>query len=287
VRFEFIEANRVRFALSRLCRLLGVSRSGFYAWQSRVESQRSREDQRLMLQIREIYHESRCTYGCRRVWWELRFRGETCGRSRIERLMRQNNLQAYKKRRWKPKGQKGKADVVADNVLDQDFTTAGPNQAWTADITYIRTCQGWLFLAVVMDLFSRRIVGWAMNKKATRHLVISALKMAIQQRRPKGQVVHHSDRGVQYTSFDFQKALEVATATCSMSAKGNCYDNAAMESFFSRLKAECIQDRLYKTREEARLDLFQWIEGWYNPKRRHSYLGYLSPVEFEKNAAVT
>ena len=126
-----------------------------------------------------------------------------------------------------------------------------------------------------------------MNKKATRHLVISALKMAIQQRRPKGQVVHHSDRGVQYTSFDFQKALEVATATCSMSAKGNCYDNAAMESFFSRLKAECIQDRLYKTREEARLDLFQWIEGWYNPKRRHSYLGYLSPVEFEKNAAVT
>jgi putative transposase len=176
---------------------------------------------------------------------------------------------------------------VAENVLDQDFTAIAPNKTWTADITYIRTGEDWLYLAVVMDLFSRRIVGWAMDKRATRHLVIDAWKMALQRRRPKDPVVHNSDRGSQYGSFDFQKALKTADATCSMSGKGNCYDNAAMESFFSRLKAECIQGRLYRNREEARSDLFDWIESWYNRKRRHSYLGYLSPEEFEKNAATT
>jgi putative transposase len=287
VRFEFIEANCERFALTRLCRLLEVSRSGFYAWRCRSESERSRKDRRLLSLIREIHQDSRCSYGSRRVWWELQFRGELCGRTRVERLMRQNNLQAFHKRRWRPKGQKGRAEVVAENVLDQDFATEAPNQAWTADITYIRTGEGWLYLAVVMDLFSRRIIGWAMDKRATRHLVIDAWKMAVKQRQPEGKVVHHSDRGTQYGSFDFQKELDTAEATCSMSGKGNCYDNAAMESFFGRLKNECMQGKPYQTRDEARSDLFRWIEGWYNSKRRHSYLGYLSPVEFEKNAAKT
>lgn len=217
----------------------------------------------------------------------LRFRGESCGLRRVERLKRENGLQAYHKRRWRPQAQKGKAEVVAENVLDQDFTAVAPNKAWTADITYIRTGEGWLYLAVVMDLFSRRIVGWAMNTRVTRHLVIDAWKMAVKRRRPEGQVVHHSDRGTQYGSFDFQKELEIADATCSMSGKGNCYDNAAMESFFGRLKNECMQGRPYQTREEAQSDLFSWIEGWYNQKRRHSYLGYLSPAEFEKKAART
>ena len=287
MRFEFADANRERFALNRMCRLLGVSRSGYYAWRCRPESNRSREDRRLLSLIRGIHQESRCSYGSRRIWRELRFRSEPCGRNRVERLMRQNGLQAFHKHRWRPQGQKGKADVVAENVLDQDFSAAAPNQAWTADITFIRTGEGWLYLAVVMDLFSRRIVGWAMDKRATRHLVIDAWKMAVKQRRPEGKVIHHSDRGTQYGSFDFQKELEISEATCSMSDKGNCYDNAAMESFFGRLKNECMQGRPYRTREEARSDLFGWIEGWYNRKRRHSYLGYLSPDEFEKNAATT
>jgi len=231
-----------------MCRLLDVSRSGFYVWRSRPDSERSKEDLRLLSLIREIHQESRCSYGSRRVWWELQFRGEPCGRSRVERLMQQNSLQAFHKRSWRPKAQKGKAEVVAENVLDQDFTTTAPNKVWTADITFIRTGEGWLYLAVVMDLFSRRIVGWAMNKRATRHLVVAALKMAIKTRRPEGEVIHHSDRGSQYSSFDFQKELEAASATCSMSAKGNCYDNAAMESFFSRLKHECMQGRPYNTR---------------------------------------
>ncbi len=201
MRFAFVEANRERFALNRMCRLLSVSRSGFYAWRGRPDSARAVEDQRLLKQAREIHQESRCSYGSRRIWRELRFRGESCGLRRVERLMCENGLQAYHKRRWRPQAQKGKAEVVAENVLDQDFTADAPNKAWTADITYIRTGEGWLYLAVVMDLFSRRIVGWAMNKRATRHLVIDAWKMAIERRQPEGQVVHHSDRGTQYGSF--------------------------------------------------------------------------------------
>jgi putative transposase len=287
VRFSFVEENRGRFALSRMCRMLGVSRSGLYAWCSRSESERSLEDRRLSTLIHEIHQESRCTYGSRRIWRELGFRGESCGRQRIERLMRQNGLQGVQRRRWRPKGKKDQAEVVADNVLDQDFSTDAPNRAWTADITYIRTGEGWLYLAVVMDLYSRRIVGWAMDRRVDRHLVIAAWKMAVQRRRPGRSVVHHSDRGSQYGSFDFQKALKSAGATCSMCGKGNCFDNAPTESFFSSLKSECIQGRLYPTREAARADLFNWIESWYNRKRRHSYLGYRSPAEFEKIAAKT
>jgi putative transposase len=287
VRFRFIDDNRERFAVSRMCRMLGVSTSGYYAWRGRPESPRVQANRRLLLLIRAVHQESRGGYGSPRVWRELRFQGEGCGLNRVERLMRDDGLQSAYRRKWKPKGRKAKAEAVADNLLDQDFTATGPDRRWTADITYIRTHEGWLFLAVVMDLFSRRIVGWAMEKQATRHLVIDALKMATQQRRPDGGVVHHSDRGSQYGSFDFQKELELAGVTCSMSSTGNCFDNAAMESFFSSLKVECIQGRVYQTREQARTDLFDWIERWYNRKRRHSYLGYLSPEQFEKNAAMT
>jgi len=287
VRFRFIDDTRDRFAVSRMCRLLGVSTSGYYAWRSRAESDRSREDRRLLSVIRQVHQESRGSYGSPRVWRELRFRGERCGLNRVTRLMRQDELQSVYRRKWRPKGRKAKAEAVAANLLEQDFTARAPDERWTADITYIRTFEGWLFLAVVMDLYSRRIVGWAMSKQATRHLVIDALKMAIERRRPTGGVVHHSDRGSQYGSFDFQKELELAGVTCSMSSTGNCFDNAAMESFFSSLKVECIQGRSYRTREQARSDLFDWIESWYNRKRRHSYLGYLSPEQFEMNAATT
>ena len=287
MRFRFVNDNCRRFAVNRMCRLLSVSTSGYYMWRGRPESFRSQEDRRLLILIRAIHQESRCSYGSPRVWRELRFQGERCSLNRVTRLMHQNELQSAYRRTWKPKGRKARAEAVADNLLDRNFTAAGPNKAWTADITYIRTFEGWLFLAVVMDLFSRRIVGWAMSKRASRHLVIDALRMAIERRRPQNGVVHHSDRGSQYGSFDFQKELELAGVTCSMSSTGNCYDNAAMESFFSSLKVECIQGRSYRTREQARSDLFDWIESWYNRKRRHSYLGYVSPEQFERMAATT
>jgi transposase InsO family protein len=287
VRFRFIDECRGRFAVNRMRRLLGVSSSGYYAWRGRTESRRLQEDKRLLGLVKEIHQQSRCSYGSPRVWRELRWRGETCGQNRIARLMHQNGLQSVYRRKWKPKGRKAKLEAVADNLLDGDFTTDAPNRAWTADITYVPTGEGWLFLAVVMDLFSRLIVGWAMNRRATRYLVIEALRMAVQRRRPDGAVIHHSDRGTQYGSFDFQKELEVLGVTCSMSGTGNCFDNAATESFFSTLKVECIQGRRYCTREQARSDLFDWIEGWYNRRRRHSYLDYQSPEEFERNAAMS
>jgi putative transposase len=287
VRYRFIEDNRGRFEVQRMCGMLSVSSSGYYAWRDRPESRRSHEDRRLLALILDVYQESRCSYGSPRVWRELRSRGETCGVKRIARLMRDNELQSVYRCRWRPKGRKAKHEAVADNLLAQDFTATEPNRSWTADITYVPTGEGWLFLATVMDLFSRRIVGWAMEGRATRHLVIDALRMAVERRRPQGEVIHHSDRGSQYGSFDFQKALEQAGVTCSMSGTGNCFDNAAMESFFSSLKIECIQGRRYPTREQARSDIFNWIESWYNRRRRHSYLGYLSPEQFELNAAMT
>ena len=238
MRFQFIDDNQGRFAVRRMCRLLGVSTSGFYDWRNRPESSRSKEDRRLLALIRMIHKESRCSYGSPRVWRELRSRGEYCGINKVTRLMCQDQLQSVYRRKWKPKGSKVKTGAIADNLLEQDFSAEGPNKSWTADITYIRTYEGWLFLAVVMDLFSRRIIGWAMDKQATRHLVIDALKMAVKCRRPTAGVVHHSDRGSQYGSFDFQKELQLANVTCSMSSTGNCYDNGAMESFFSSLKTD-------------------------------------------------
>ena len=287
MRYAFIADNQARFAVGRMCALLRVSPSGYYAWRSRAESRRSQENQRLLETIRSIHQESRCSYGSPRVWRELVDRGETCSLNRVARLMQQAELQSVYRRRWKPKGRKAKADTVAENLLAQDFTAPTPNRSWTADITYIATGEGWLFLAVVMDLFSRRIVGWAMDGRATRQLVIDALRMALERRGSQAGLVHHSDRGSQYGSFDFQKALDRAGVTCSMSGTGNCFDNAAMESFFSSLKIECVQGRRYLTRDEGRSEVFEWIESWYNRRRRHSYLGYVSPEQFEARGTMT
>ena len=287
MRYAFIADNQARFAVGRMCALLRVSPSGYYAWRGRAASLRSQGNQRLLEMIRSIHQESRCSYGSPRVWRELIDRGETCSLNRVARLMQQAELQSVYRRRWKPKGQKARADTVAENLLAQDFTAAKPNRSWTADITYIATGEGWLFLAVVMDLFSRRIVGWAMDGRATRQLVIDALRMALERRGSQAGLVHHSDRGSQYGSFDFQKALDRAGVTCSMSSTGNCFDNAAMESFFSSLKIECVQGRRYLTRDEGRSEVFEWIESWYNRRRRHSYLGYVSPEQFEAHGTMT
>jgi len=267
-----------------MCRLLEVSRSGYYAWRVRPESQRAKTDRELTGVIRRLHAESRGVYGSPKMRDELRDEGYRCGRHKVARLMRKAGLKGCPKRRFRVTTQRDPSHAVADNLLEQDFTAEGPNQRWASDITYISTQQGWLFLAVVMDLYSRRIVGWSMSRWMSRHLVIDALNMAIDQRQPDGVLIHHSDRGAQYTSDDFRAELEKHGIQCSMSARGNCYNNAVVESFFGLLKRERINRTRYLTRDEARADVFDYIECFYNRKRRHGRLGNISPVAFEQRA---
>ncbi len=263
-----------------LCRSLQVSPSGYYAWRVRPESQRCRDDRQLTQLIRGVHAESDGTYGSPRIHAELTAEGVACGRAKVARLMHKAGLKGCPKRRFRVTTKSGLAR--ASNLLEQDFSAATANERWASDITYIWTGQGWLYLAVVMDLYSRRIIGWSMSRRINRHLVLSALNMALAQRRPQSDLIHHSDRGVQYLSDDFQDLLRKHRITCSMSDKGSCYDNAVVESFFATLKRERIKRRKYRTRDEARADVFDYIERFYNRKRRHGTIGNISPVEFEK-----
>ncbi len=237
-----------------------------------------------MPKIRRVFDASNGVYGSPRVHAELAAEGVTVGRNKIARLMRLERLRGCPKRRFRVTPQRDPTHPVAKNLLKQDFKTREPNQRWAADMTYISTKQGWLYLPVVMDLFSRRIVGWSMSQRKGRHLVVGALRMAIDARRPDGPLVHHSDRGAQYTSEDFRKELARNGIECSMSAAANCYDNAVVESFFGVLKRERVNRVRYRTREEARADLFELLEVFYNRNRRHGYLGNVSPVEFEERS---
>jgi transposase InsO family protein len=284
MRYRCIDRRRNQYPVRMMCRLLEVSRSGYYAWRVRPESQRAKTDRELTGVIRRLHAESRGVYGSPKMRDELRDEGYRCGRHKVARLMRKAGLKGCPKRRFRVTTQRDPSHAVADNLLEQDFTAEGPNQRWASDITYISTQQGWLFLAVVMDLYSRRIVGWSMNRWMSRHLVIDALTMAIDQRQPDGVLIHHSDRGAQYTSDDFRAELEKHGIQCSMSARGNCYDNAVVESFFGLLKRERINRTRYLTRDEARADVFDYIECFYNRKRRHGRLGNISPVAFEQRA---
>ncbi len=223
------------------------------------------------------------TYGARRVWHDVLAEGFECGLHRVERLMRERALRARPRRRQLPKDS-GLRSIIAPNVLERAFQADGPNRKWVADFTYIWTAQGWLYLAVVLDLFSRRVVGWSMKEAMTAQMVTDALMMAIWRRGRPEALLHHSDQGSQYTSESFQRLMADHAITCSMSRSGNCWDNAAMESFFSSLKTERIRSKVYRTRDEARSDVFDYIERFYNPRRRHSTLGYLSPVEYERRA---
>jgi putative transposase len=232
--------------------------------------------------IRRLHADSDGVYGSRKITADLRDEGYQCGRHKVARLMRKAGLKGCPKRRFKVTTQRDPSHPVADNLLEQDFTAEGPNERWASDITYISTRQGWLYLAVVMDLYSRRIVGWSMGRWISRHLVIDALNMAISQRLPEGALIHHSDRGSQYTSDDFRDALKKHGIDCSMSARGNCYDNAVVESFFGLLKRERVNRTRYLTRDEAKADIFDYIERFYNRKRRHGYLGNISPATFEE-----
>ncbi len=278
MRYGCIDRRRKLYPVRLMCRLLRVSPSGYYAWRIRPESRRVREDREMLRAVRRIHAESDGTYGSSRVHAELKSEGLVCGRSRVARLMRQARLRGCPRRRFRVRsGGPGKVE----HLLRQDFSAVGANERWASDITYIWTSQGWLYLAVVMDLYSRRIVGWSMNRRNSRRLTVDALHMALGQRQPIGELIHHSDRGVQYLSDDYQALLRQHGITCSLSGRGSCYDNAVVESFFATLKRERTRRRQYSTRDEARADVFDYIERYYNRQRRHSYLGHISPVDYE------
>jgi putative transposase len=265
------------------CNALDVSRSGFYAWLTRAPSQRSRDDERIGAQVRQSFIGSDRTYGARRVWHDVLAEGSRCGLHRIERLMRLQAFRARSKRRGLPVDRGDRpGSAIAQNVLDRQFAASGPNQKWVADFTYLWTAEGWLYVAVVLDLYSRRAVGWSMSAGMTAQLVTDALMMALWRRGKPESLMHHSDRGSQYTSESFQRLLSDLGITCSMSRSGNVWDNSAMESFFSSLKTERTAQKVYRTRDAARADVFDYIERFYNHRRRHSTLGYLSPTQYEE-----
>ena len=284
MRYAHIHRHRRLYPLRLMCRLSGVSSSGYYAWLGRPESQHARDDRALLKAVRRAHVASDGTYGSPRITSELRSEGLRHGRSRVARIMREARLTGCPKRRFRV-GSKP-SSTAPPNLLKQDFSAAGSNQRWVSDITYIWTAQGWLYLAVVMDLYSRRIVGWSMNKRVTRQVTVDALDMAVGQRQLEGELIHHSDRGAQYLSDDYQQLLARHGIICSMNGRGRCYDNAAVESFFATLKRERTRRRQYSTRDDARADVFDYIERFYNRQRRHSYLGYISPVDFENRTAV-
>jgi putative transposase len=270
-----------------MCEALGVSRGGFYAWLTRPRSRRSWDDEELGTKVRTSFLGSDRTYGARRVWRDLLADGVSCGLHRIERLMRSQALKARpRRRRLPPDLGERQVGAVAPNVLDRTFEASAPNRKWIADFTYVWTAEGWLYVAAVIDLFSRRVVGWSMSAAMTAQLVTDALVMAIWRRGKPDALLHHSDRGSQYASEQFQRLMADNGVICSMSRSGNVWDNAAMESFFSSLKTERTGNKTYRTRDEARADVFDYIERFYNAKRRHSTIGYLSPMELERKAGL-
>jgi putative transposase len=277
--YEFIKANRDTFSVQAMCRVLGVASSGYYEWFTHPISNRAQEDARLLRLIRASFTASQGIYGAPRVFLDLREAGETCSKHRVARLMRVNHLRAlhgYRTRRWSV----GKPSVLIPNLLQRQFTVTQRNKAWVTDITYIRTWQGWLYLAVVMDLFSRKIVGWSAGPTIHRELVLDAVLMAVRRRRPRGTMIH-SDQGTQYGSDAWRRFCRSSHLEPSMSRKGNCWDNAVAESFFSSLKKERIKKQIYKNRELALNDVADYIDSFYNRIRRHSHLGGVSPEQFE------
>jgi putative transposase len=283
VKFAFISAEKASAPVSVLCKVLNVSRSGFYAWEERAPSMRTLSDAKLAVRVAAAHKVGRGAYGSPRVHEELKAEGIDVSRKRVARIMRELGLEGRRKRRFKATTDSKHDLPVAENVLDRKFEVDAPDIAWVTDITYVWTAEGWLYLAAILDLFSRRVVGVAMSERIDRALVLEALRVAIGRRAPNMGLMHHSDRGSQYASGDYQDALKDLGVVCSMSRKGNCWDNAVAESFFATLKTECVYPRRFATRTEARETIFDFIEVFYNRRRRHSTLGYLSPIEFEMN----
>jgi putative transposase len=281
VKFEFIEAEKASFPIAFMCTRLEVTTSGFYAWRKRPPSARALADGALLKEVRAIHAASGGRYGSPRVHRELAAKGLSASKHRVARLMRENGLRGKRRRKFRHTTDSNHSMPVAPNTLARDFTADAPNEAWVTDITYIPTGEGWLYLAAILDLYSRRVVGWSMSERITRQLTLDALSMAIAARAPARGLLHHSDRGSQYASGDYRAALADAGIECSMSRKGNCWDNAVAESFFATLKTELVHDANWKTRAEARSAIFEYIEAFYNRRRLHSSIGYVSPEEFE------
>lgn len=282
MRYQFVQQHEGQFRVTALCRAMQVSPSGYAAWQKRPPGLRSQQEQTLLETIRNLHQQSKGTYGSPRLYKDLRAAGIRCSRNRLVRIMSKYQITARPLRRFVVTTDSSHALPIADNVLNRQFTADAPNTKWSADITYVWTREGWLYLGVVLDLFSRRLVGWAMETTLESSLVVSALHMALVSRKPAPGLLCHSDRGSQYARGDYQTALQQAGAGGSMSRKGNCYDNAPTESFFASLKRERVYRTTFATRQEARGAIFEWIACWYNRKRRHSTLGYVSPEVFEQ-----
>jgi len=287
MRFQLVDANKAAMPVERMCALLDVSVSGFYAWKTRVPCRRQLNDLMLLAHIRAQFATSNQTYGVPRMFEELREEGVQAGKHRIARLMRDNGLRALQKRRYKKTTDSTHGSPVADNLLEQDFQCNDPDEKWGVDISYIWTAEGWLYLAFVLDFYSRRIVGWAVSDRLKKDLALNALRKAIALRNPPAGLIHHSDRGSQYCSYDYQRLLKAHHMVPSMSGKGNCYDNAMVETVFKTIKSELIWRTMYQTREAAEKALGRYIDGFYNPRRRHSALGYKSPITFEAIMAKT
>jgi putative transposase len=285
--FALIDAKKAEVPIKTACAVLAVSVSGYYAWKNRNASPRQHRDMILLAHIRAQFSTSNETYGSPRMHAELKDDGLAVGRHRVARIMRDNDLKARQKTRFKKTTDSDHGGPVAPNVLDQDFSTDGPDQKWGVDISYVWTAEGWLYLAIVLDLFSRRIVGWAIRDRMQKGLAIEALQRAIAVRKPRSGLIHHSDRGSQYCSADYRKIVSSHGFVASMSGRGNCYDNAMVETVFKTIKSELIWRTAFTTRWQATKAIGQYIEGFYNPRRRHSSLGYISPAAFETRFQAT
>jgi len=279
--YELVDSEKTAFPVAVLCEAIGISRSAYYAWRRSSPSARELANERLLVEIRSIHVENDARYGSPRIRDELRERGQEVGRHRVARLMRENGLWARVRRRFRHTTDSRHKLPVAPNLLAQNFTATAPNQAWVGDITYVWTAEGWAYLAVLLDLYSRRVVGWALRKSLSRELALAALDHALTCRKPQPGLVHHTDRGSQYASHEYRQRLATHGALCSMSAAGNCYDNAVAESFFATLKKELVHGCAFETRSEAYDAISGYIENYYNAKRRHSAAGNQSPINFE------
>jgi putative transposase len=282
MKFTFIKNNRKYYSIGKMAKVLGVSRSGYYDWLSRPESKRSLENKKILEKIKEIHKNSREIYGSPKIYKELQNQEIKCGINRVARIMQENNIRSKTRKKFRITTNSAHKNPIAENILNRNFYADTPNKVWVSDITYIHTKEGWYYLCVIIDLFSRKIIGWCMDSGITNSIVIKAFIMAYTNRKPGKNVIFHSDRGVQYTSKDFQKLLKKKGFQCSMSRKGNCWDNACAETFFRSLKVEEVYHNKYYSRKMARRSIFEYIEVFYNRKRIHSYLKNMSPAEFER-----
>jgi putative transposase len=284
MKYLFMDQHRSTHGVQKMCRVIGASRSGYYRWKRQPQSKRQKENEEILIEIREAHKNSRGAYGSPRITDELRSKGTKCSKNRVARLMKVHGIVGKAKKKFKATTNSKHNLPVAENLLNQNFVADKPNTIWISDITYIPTREGWLYLAVILDLYSRQVVGWAMSDRLTSGVVVKALYQAIGRWHPAARCIFHSDRGIQYASTDFRDVLKAYGFIQSMSRKGNCYDNAVAESFFHTLKTEHVYDYRYETRAEARQSIFEYVEMFYNRKRRHSALGYHSPVSFELKA---